>query len=732
MIDLSYLTEEEQGAIEAVLQRDARLKTVDEQRVQKLRKTERRGAELKCLTGEWFYETKSHRHGDWRHGSDIIRASMRDHRAVTILELSQIWPEKPRFLTREIKDVFIPPELCGLIEVPSHPQCVSREEETEKDDFKAAAPAHVKPRQNPFNNPFKILELESPKKADGQLPSRARAAHPVPVDTHHVPTDSHHIPTDTHHVSTDTPHVPTDLRHVPTDTHHVPTDSHQTPADTHQPSADRHQASADTHQASVDTHHIPTDTHQARVDTRGGPAPRHLSTVETLEPDAPVDSQLTPGTGGCKDPSHVTALKQTNVRPVSISKSLEDMATLSLHVGQMNDAQNDVTLSMEDVSGQMKMLSASVPDFTQQQSIGTQGGPASVDTHYSDRLRKDSMNTDHSSSSSLATMSSVSGSVTSISRWDFGNVEVKGTIQFAMNYVEKLGEFHIFIVQCRDLAVAEPKRNRSDPYVKCYLLPDKATLGKRKTSVKKKTQNPTYNEILRQFKIPVDSLTKHTLNVSVWHNDTFGRNCFLGEVNKDLSEWDFDNTHIMDCVLKGRIPVQSSPKCVNVEMNGEIRVALRFILPTSIVGKKSPQTGEVQIWVKECKSLPSRGGNTFVKCTVLPDTGRKGLHKTPVVKKTANPVFNHTMVYDDFKPEDLREVCVELTVWDRDRLSNHFIGGTRLGLGTGTSYGADVNWMDSSPAEAGLWKRMTESQNEWVEDVVPLRLLIMAGTMARK
>lgn len=69
--------------------------------------------------------------------------------------------------------------------------------------------------------------------------------------------------------------------------------------------------------------------------------------------------------------------------------------------------------------------------------------------------------------------------------------------------------------------------------------------------------------------------------------------------------------------------------------------------------------------------------------TVLPDTSRKSRQKTRVVKRTANPMFNHTMVYDGFRPEDLKEACVEITVWDHDRLNNHYIGGLRLGLGTG-------------------------------------------------
>lgn len=56
-----------------------------------------------------------------------------------------------------------------------------------------------------------------------------------------------------------------------------------------------------------------------------------------------------------------------------------------------------------------------------------------------------------------------------------------------------------------------------------------------------------------QFKIPMEMLKTQKLNISVWHNDTFGRNSFLGEVEVDLAEWDFNNTQMNEYLLKGRV-----------------------------------------------------------------------------------------------------------------------------------------------------------------------------------
>lgn len=51
----------------------------------------------------------------------------------------------------------------------------------------------------------------------------------------------------------------------------------------------------------------------------------------------------------------------------------------------------------------------------------------------------------------------------------------------------------------------------------------------------------------------MEYLRLQTLILSVWHHDTFGRNSFLGEVDVDLSKWDFGHTRMNYFPLKSRV-----------------------------------------------------------------------------------------------------------------------------------------------------------------------------------
>ncbi|XP_045870389.1 synaptotagmin-like protein 2 isoform X2 [Meles meles] len=441
-----------------------------------------------------------------------------------------------------------------------------------------------------------------------------------------------------------------------------------------------------------------------------------------------------------EEPSPVLKTLERSAARKMPSKSLEDISSDSPNQAKVDNLPEELVRSAEDVStvpsqpdnpfshpDKLKRMSKSVPAFLQDESDDRETDTASESSYQFSRHKKSpSSLTNLSSSSGMTSLSSVSGSVMSVYSGDFGNLEVKGNIQFAIDYVDSLKELHVFVAQCKDLAAADAKKQRSDPYVKTYLLPDKGKMGKKKTLVVKKTLNPVYNEILR-YKIEKQILKTQKLNLSVWHRDTFKRNSFLGEVELDLETWDWDNKQNKQ--LKWYpLKRKTAPIALEAENRGEMKLALQYV-PEPIPGKKLPTTGEVHIWVKECLDLPQLRGshlNSFVKCIILPDTSRKSRQKTRAVGKTTNPVFNHTMVYDGFRPEDLTEACVELTVWDHYKLTNQFLGGLRIGFGTGKSYGTEVDWMDSTSEEVALWEKMVNSPNTWIEATLPLRMLLIA------
>ncbi|KAL2806874.1 synaptotagmin-like protein 2 isoform i [Daubentonia madagascariensis] len=465
-----------------------------------------------------------------------------------------------------------------------------------------------------------------------------------------------------------------------------------------------------------------------------------LSHVEPEPSQVPGRSSRDYQQGSEEEPSPVLKTLERSAARKMPSKSLEDISSDSSNQAKVDNLPEELVRSAEDVStvpaqpdnqfshpDKLKRMSKSVPAFLQDESDDRETDTASESSYQLSRHKKSpSSLTNLSSSSGMTSLSSVSGSVVSVYSGDFGNIQVKGNIQFAIEYVESLKELHVFVAQCKDLAAADVKKQRSDPYVKTYLLSDKGKMGKKKTLIVKKTLNPVYNEILR-YKIEKQILKTQKLNLSVWHRDTFKRNSFLGEVELDLETWDWDNKQNKQ--LKWYpLKQKTAPVAPEAENRGEMKLALQYV-PEPIPGKKLPTTGEVHIWVKECLDLPLLRGshlNSFVKCTILPDTSRKSRQKTRAVGKTTNPIFNHTMVYDGFRPEDLTEACVELTVWDHYKLTNQFLGGLRIGFGTGKSYGTEVDWMDSTSEEVALWEKMVNSPNTWIEATLPLRMLLIA------
>ncbi|XP_051871000.1 synaptotagmin-like protein 5 [Pristis pectinata] len=239
---------------------------------------------------------------------------------------------------------------------------------------------------------------------------------------------------------------------------------------------------------------------------------------------------------------------------------------------------------------------------------------------------------------------------------DYGNVNISGEILLGINYSYKSGALSISVKECRNLAIADEKKQRTDPYVKMYLLPDKSRQSKRKTKLKSNTTNPVFNETLR-YVINHTQLETRTLQVSVWHYDRFGRNSFLGEVEIPFDSWDMEK-QIEDWFL---LQPKIDPAIDNVlQYKGELTISLRYTpvgqhlsLPPEqgkakrsfIKGKKgsaqASNGGVVEVLIKEARNLTAvkSGGtsDTFVKGYLLPDDNKASKHKTHIVKKSVNP-----------------------------------------------------------------------------------------------
>ena len=69
-----------------------------------------------------------------------------------------------------------------------------------------------------------------------------------------------------------------------------------------------------------------------------------------------------------------------------------------------------------------------------------------------------------------------------------------------------------------------------------------------------------------------------------------------------------------------------------------------------------------------------------------PDRSKGGKRKTSVMKNTNNPIFEQSFEFANITEEGVKERALEVGIWDNEAIgSASFLGGVRLGLGSGRS-----------------------------------------------
>ncbi|KAJ8364267.1 hypothetical protein SKAU_G00130980 [Synaphobranchus kaupii] len=101
-----------------------------------------------------------------------------------------------------------------------------------------------------------------------------------------------------------------------------------------------------------------------------------------------------------------------------------------------------------------------------------------------------------------------------------------GELNFSLCYLPTAGRLTATIIKATNLKAMD-LTGFSDPYVKASLICDGRRLKKRKTSIKKNTLNPVYNEAL-VFDIPHENIDSVSLIIAVMDYDCIGHNEVIG------------------------------------------------------------------------------------------------------------------------------------------------------------------------------------------------------------
>uniref|UniRef100_A0A1B6DYI1 C2 domain-containing protein n=1 Tax=Clastoptera arizonana TaxID=38151 RepID=A0A1B6DYI1_9HEMI len=128
-----------------------------------------------------------------------------------------------------------------------------------------------------------------------------------------------------------------------------------------------------------------------------------------------------------------------------------------------------------------------------------------------------------------------------------------GDICFSLRYVPTAGKLTVVILEAKNLKKMDVG-GLSDPYVKIALMQNGKRLKKKKTSIKKCTLNPYYNESF-SFEVPFEQIQKVQLVVTVVDYDRIGTSEPIGKVVLGYNASGTELRHWSDMLASPRRPI---------------------------------------------------------------------------------------------------------------------------------------------------------------------------------
>lgn len=277
-----------------------------------------------------------------------------------------------------------------------------------------------------------------------------------------------------------------------------------------------------------------------------------------------------------------------------------------------------------------------------------------------------------------------------------------GKLFFTVRYSFEKNALVVTVNKCTNLPAKDNANKSSDPYVKLQLLPEKQ--HKVKTRVLRRTCNPVYDEDFTFYGVHFNQLPILTLHFVVLSFDRYSRDDVVGEVMVELEGLDLSNTDNSPLPLIREITPRSQK--LKSQGRGEILVSLCH----------QPASSRVTVVVLKARNLPKMDitglCDPYVKIYLVYNNQRIAKKKTHVKKRTLNPVFNESFVFDIPKTEDgLAKINLEFLLLDWDRVTkNEVIGRLELGGAdcTGTALHHWKEILASPRRQIAEWHKLKE------------------------